>query len=358
MRFKSTSQPAGSQRSVVSSGRMLLMVLPAMLFVGLLAGGCSAPVNTPDYPHPGWMIIRPPEAVHCLALDGDTLWAGEENAVYRVDRLTGKVIEKLKFDPALDYIKSILVTRSHRIYIGHFNGLSFFDGFSWQTITRKDGLPDNKVNSLLEDSSGRLWVGTWGGASMAQDARWRTFTSADGLADDMVNVMFEDRDKGLWFGSYTAPKGGISRYGGENWQRFTTIEGLPHTGVTSIIQAADGTVWAGTGFSEHGGAAQFTDTGKGWQIKKTMTLRDGLAGNKVRSLVQDRDGTLWFGSEYDGLAVYKDGGPVILSEKDGMPDYEVLCMLQDPDGSMWLGTRKGILKLNYNAIKAIKNVLQ
>ena len=308
--------------------------------------------NTPYLP-PGWQITRHLDGILALALDGDIIWVGCKDGVYAVNRKSGAITNKLKHNPTLTYIRSLLVDKSGALYIGHFNGLTRYDGANFQTYTRKDGLPDNRVNAVLRDRDGRLWVGTWGGAAILDSGKWQILTSADGLINTMVNVMFQDSRGGMWFGSYVAPHGGISYFKEGKWQLFSTGNGLPHNNVTSIFEDNAGSIWGGTGLLDRGGAIQFVSTGTGWAIRRVLKQRDGLAADKVRSIFQDKDGVMWFGSEYDGLARYDKGKWTVFTEKEGLSQNEVTCMVQDKDGSLWIGTLDGLTRLSYGALKTM-----
>ncbi|MFC1925638.1 two-component regulator propeller domain-containing protein [Chloroflexota bacterium] len=322
-------------------------IVLALLFT--LKGGSGD-----KYATPGWAVTRPPYVVLTLAVQEDTLWAGGKDGVYKLDRQSGNLIEKLEGEHSFEYVKALLVDSSGALWIGHWDGLTRYDGVTWQTYTEKTGLPDNRVNALMEDREGQLWVGTWGGVAVLEEGEWRVINSADGLADDMVNVILQDREGGMWFGSYVAPDGGISYFKDGKWQLFSTSTGLPHNNITSLLEDSSGGVWAGTGLNERGGAARFGSTGTGWAIEEVITRDDGLAGEKVRSLFQDSDGVIWFGSEYDGVARVKKGQWSVLTDNDGLSHNEVMCMLQDAEGDLWLGTRDGITRITAAALVALR----
>ena len=318
--------------------------------------GCSFSGNSNKKLPDGWLVIPHLSAVQAIAVYGDTIWAGCEDGVYQINRQSGAIVQKLKSNPPMTYVKALLVDKSGVLYIGHFNGLTRYDGANYQTLTTKDGLPDNRVNALLFDKLGRLWVGTWGGAAYLDNNRtWHVIKAANGLIDNMVNVLFQDNRGGMWFGSYVAPRGGVSYLRDDGtWQLFSVANGLPHNDVTSIIQDDSGNVWVGTGFLYQGGAARFEFIEKSVVIQQVLTQHDGLAGGKVRSEFEDKDGVMWFGSEYDGLARWGNGKWRVLTEKDGLPHYEVMAMLQDADGSLWMGTQNGVVRLNYAALQAFR----
>lgn len=318
----------------------------ALLFA--LKGG-----NGDKYVPPGWTITRPPHVVLTLTVHDDILWAGGKDGVYKLDRQSGDLVEKLEGEHSFEYVKALLVDSSGALWIGHWDGLTRYDGTVWHTYTEKDGLPDNRVNALMEDREGRLWVGTWGGAAFLEGGEWNVLTSADGLTDDMVNVILQDGEGGMWFGSYVAPAGGISYFKDGKWQLFSTSTGLPHNNITSLVEDSSGKIWAGTGLNKRGGAARFGPTDTGWAIEEVITRDDGLAGEKVRSLFQDSDGVIWFGSEYDGVARLDGSHWSVLTDKDGLSHNEVMCMLQDKEGNLWLGTKDGVTRVNPSALEVL-----
>jgi ligand-binding sensor domain-containing protein len=289
-----------------------------------------------------------------LAFDGDVVWAGGRDGVVSVSQATGEVIEELDCDRRLDYVRDILVDTQGTLWVAHDDGLSRRDGTGCRTLDEADGLPSHRVNALEIDGLGRLWVGTARGAAVASDGRdWTVYTTANGLADDMVNVILADSAGGMWFGSYSAPRGGISRYADGKWQAITPREGLPHANVTDIVEARDGTVWVGTGLFDRGGAARLENAGGSWRVTEVLTPDDGLAGDKVRSVYQTADGVLWFGSEYDGLTRVTAAGTQVLGVENGLPHREVKCLAENRDGTLWIGTRDGLARVEARALAAL-----
>lgn len=331
------------------TGTLVLIGIAAFVAVGQVINSWQP---SPE-PLPGWQIIRPPRGVLALAEQGEIIWAGGRDGVFALDRSTGVVVEELKLDLPLEYVRALLVDGTGVLWIGHRAGLTRYDGSTWRTYTQNDGLPDNRVNALLQDRDGRLWVGTWGGAAVFNGGRWQVLMADDGLADDMVNVMLQDRQGGMWFGSYVAPRGGISYLSGEEWKYFTIENGLPHNNVTSLFEDRDGRGWAGTGFFDRGGACQFTLTAAGWTITRVYTREDGLAGEKVHSIFQDSEGVFWFGSEYDGVAYFDGGCWRVFTRADGLAASEVTSIIQDVDGNLWLGTPDGLTRISADALAAI-----
>lgn len=90
-------------------------------------------------------------------------------------------------------------------------GLSRFDGKSWTTFTKKDGLGGNFIHALAVDSNGLVWAGTNGGVSWYDGRRWRNLSTDDGLVDNNVfSITFDDKGN-RWFGTWQ----GLSRHRGK-----------------------------------------------------------------------------------------------------------------------------------------------
>lgn len=282
-----------------------------------------------------------------LAFQGDILWGGGANGLFKVAPKTLKADEVGSFK----FIRALLVTKQG-LWVGHDNGLTLIgkDGaVAPVTYTTQNGLPDNRVNALMETADGALWIGTWGGAAKFDGKSFDVLTSKDGLLDDMVNVITADDQGGIWFGSYVAPRGGISVLRNGTWHYFTTKDALLHANINSIIQLKDHSMLCGGGLYTMGGGTKFAFQNDTWVKTSTLTKADGIAGEKVRSLYEDRKGRLWVGSEYDGLAVLATTTwPTTsfkLDSKSGLFSNEVKKIVEDADGNIWLGTRRGITKL-------------
>jgi ligand-binding sensor domain-containing protein len=302
----------------------------------------------------GWIIARPPHEVSAMVIQGDTVWTGGDDGVYAINRKNGSLIKQLQANPELKHVRALLVDKKGQLWIGHQDGLTIFDGKSFETLTQKDGLPDNRVNALMKDRDGRTWIGTWRGVVIVEGGRWKTLTAKDGLIHEMVNVIIQDKLGGMWFGSYVAPVGGISYLKEGKWQHFSKKNGLPHNNITALMECNDGSVWTGTGLAERGGACRFVFDGQKWVIDKVLGKDDGLAGQKVRSLFQDKDGILWFGSEYDGIARGEVGKWTVYTQKSGLSNNEVKVIRQDVDGNLWLGTRNGVTMIDNNTLNSLK----
>jgi ligand-binding sensor domain-containing protein len=103
-------------------------------------------------------------------------------------------------------------------------GASIYDGQSWRTITKEDGLAGEKVRSLFLDSASSLWVGSeYDGIALQEEGGWRIYTPDDGLAGWEVKAMLQDSQDNLWLGT----EGGLTRIGSSAWRNLVDEGAAP-----------------------------------------------------------------------------------------------------------------------------------
>jgi len=100
--------------------------------------------------------------------------------------------------------------------------------------------PHNWAWPRLQDKNGNIWFSYWGGAYRYDGTSFTSFTKKDGLPG-MVTRIIEDKKGNLWFGG-----DGICRYDGQSFTCFTSKDGLAHPGVWSILEDKTGNIWVGT----------------------------------------------------------------------------------------------------------------
>jgi len=94
---------------------------------------------------------------------------------------------------------------------------------------------------VLQDKNGDIWLSSWNGAYKYDGESFRTFTRKDGLSGDMIARIMEDKKGDLWFGG-----DGLSRYDGESFTKFTAKDGLSNTSIWTILEDNTGHLWIGT----------------------------------------------------------------------------------------------------------------
>ncbi|MEL6560662.1 MAG: two-component regulator propeller domain-containing protein [Bacteroidota bacterium] len=117
-------------------------------------------------------------------------------------------------------------------------GVYKYDG---KNITHLLPNKDDWTWPVLQDKKGNIWFSSWNGAYRYDGKSFKTFTKADGLAGNMVARIVEDKKGNLWFGG-----DGLSRYDGKSFTHFTTNDGLTNTSIWTILEDNSGGFWIGT----------------------------------------------------------------------------------------------------------------
>ncbi len=108
---------------------------------------------------------------------------------------------KVAYNP--NYIVALVVDRAGVVWAGTWGGgLSRFDGSSWRTFTKSDGLPANHIFSLNEDTAGNIWAGTSRGLAKYDGKAFTTYGTADGLFAETVFSMSVDPEGAAWVGGF------------------------------------------------------------------------------------------------------------------------------------------------------------
>lgn len=188
--------------------------------------------------------------VYAIAIDrDDVMWFGTEGGVTRFDGATwksythadglgletGQTVKNPDYtfgnphhiDPSKqatasnpNYVISAAVDRNDHKWFGTWGGgISRFDGTSWKTYSKADGLGGNFVFAQTVDHNGILWAGTDGGVSWFDGTRWRTYTTRDGLIDNFVYAIAVDEEGNKWFGTRV----GISRFSDPDRSFFRSL---------------------------------------------------------------------------------------------------------------------------------------
>lgn len=200
----------------------------------------------------------------------------------------------------------------------------------------EEGLPQSSVYTMLQGKDGSIWVGTMNGVSKYNGLSFENFTKKNGLAENRVTSSCQDKNGNIWFGHWS---GGISKY---DLSTRTFSEITPGTvklskTITSIVTDQKGTIWFGT----KGEGLLKSENGQ----FELYTTKNGLSSNVVTALMEDKAGSLWIGTE-NGITLYKT---VFSPFSRTLPSSSITCFLTDSRGNIWIGTSdKGIIRVDAN----------
>ena len=187
-------------------------------------------------------------------------------------------------------VSTLLIDRSHQLWIGTYEGIVVFDPATHRTRTYRtiDGLSDNDVSCLYQDSKGRIWIGTrQKGVTLFQNGSFTKFGREQGLAYGSVSSITEDGDKKIWIGT---EGGGVFVFDGKTFRNHKTRDGVASDFITLTVTDHKGRVWLGTskGLNRVAGDSTFLRYSAG----------DGFTGmeTKPRAVFRENTGHLWFGT--------------------------------------------------------------
>lgn len=256
------------------------------------------------------------------------------------------IIDTLKFTSG---IRAILQDSKGNYWFGsHNEGVSFYDGKSFEYFTSNEGLSCNQIRSIQEDKNGKIWIETAKGASEYKDGKFTTYST------NFNNPRYEWNETGgdLWF--YAGEEGGINRFDGINMNYLifpkTTNKNPDNTyGVTDISKDKNGKVWIATY------AALFNYDGKIVNIfdNEKLNLKDNDHLH-IRSVLADSKGRIWIGNNGIGVLLIEDNSIINFSEKNSLiyptstrrgdksqPGTleHVFAIEEDSEGNIWFGDR-------------------
>ncbi len=225
--------------------------------------------------------------IHPSVLDGDNLWVGGEEGLFRVNIRTKKRKHYTTSHGLIsNSVRAIAVDRLGFMWIGTSKGVSQFDGKSnWVTFDYSDGLPSNFINCIVVDQNGFIWFGTDSGLSRYDGKSFRNLTVEDGLPDNNVNSIAIDANGVFWI----ATDKGLARYYGKVTKVFRRSDGLPSDHVVSVAVDGRWDVWIGT---KGKGIARYDGT-KWIPYGPAM----GFSGRTIPVIAVDLADNKWFNSE-------------------------------------------------------------
>lgn len=133
------------------------------------------------------------ENVSCALLEEDgTLWVGTSKGLTRV--MPGPTFQHYRHQAGQanslrnEDILDLFLEGTHKLWIGSKNGLSLLDLAQgrFRHWSRKQGLPNDQINSILGHPSGQIWLSTNRGlACLGQDREnFTVYSSTEGLQDE------------------------------------------------------------------------------------------------------------------------------------------------------------------------------
>lgn len=269
-----------------------------------------------------------------------------EKKMKQAEKIAAFKTDTLKFTSG---IRAIFQDSKGNYWLGsHKEGVSVYNGKSFEYFTRSEGLADNQILSIQEDKYGKIWIETSRGVSMYDTGIVTNYYTNTNEPKYEWNKTSGD----LWF--YATVEDGINRFDGQrmNYLIFPKPKNKnPDNtfGVTGISKDTDGKVWIATY------AALFSYDGKVVDVFDDEKFN--LKGNEllhIRSVLADSKGRIWIGNNGIGVLLMDGNSAINFSEKhhlihpaskrrgDKSPTgtlEHVFAMEEDAEGNIWFGDR-------------------
>ena len=264
----------------------------------------------------------PPTAANSVLEDADkNIWIAKDDGIVCLKSSTLPSARARQIDALIEKLHAARVRQIREEADGTLffatysdNGLLIFrkDG-SVQTLSKKDGLPNNRVRFSYRSSDNLLWIGTTAGPAVYFDGKVTPFTQEDGLPNLFILCAEESRSGKMWLGT---------------------------DGGGAVVLTA--------GFSD------------GKPVIKTeyvFTKDTGLHGNIILRIIEDMENNIWLCTN-EGLTLYKNGEFYYANKAFGAGAISVFNIVQDTMGNLWIVTAKDLLLVKTDVfVKAVLNGL-
>jgi ligand-binding sensor domain-containing protein/serine phosphatase RsbU (regulator of sigma subunit) len=271
---------------------------------------------------------------------------------------------------------TILQAKNDYVWLGTKDGVSIYDGVSFQNYKAENGLADNAVRLLTEDSKNRIWLGHEGGGITCFDGRKfnRIKLSNLKVGSDITSIV-EDKHGRIWISTVgdgalliTNPfapfdKLNAVQYTGSKLSDrvfkiyrthnhslyFITDVGIkwfneekntfihekipPYFQAITMIEDRRGDFWFGT---YHGGLFKYNKLKQ--EINHYDAVKSGLSSNWVSTIQEDRAGNIWVGTWGGGITMITNDKMKVFNVNNGLNDNKIWCITEDKEGNILIGT--------------------
>lgn len=286
---------------------------------------------------------------------------GGLNYYHPENNLFNLINQKLGVDNTLNYnkIKAIAMTKGNMLWIGTGGkGLNLYDieknKFSYfQHNDNKYSIINDDIKSISVDASDNLWIGTYNGLSYfdtrAQKSKNFSLQKLDSEKPmiNQIHATLVDHNGDLWAGTngaglihFDLVDGHTKLYSHER----NNMESLTMNHIDVLFEDSNHNIWVGT---RSGLDILPIDR----SIFKHTTLDD----IKTQSIQEDKYGNIWVGTKGQGLYLYMENDTHLnFKMTDGLSGNVVYAILEDNKSNLWMSTNNGLSKMIIQRDKAGK----
>lgn len=240
------------------------------------------------------------------------------------------------------------------------NGLARFDGKSWQSFTKEDGLPGDFITAQTVTPRGELWLvilglrqtiesaqfGRLNGTSWIQE-NGGAFDQIIALPNNSIVSTYSENPSGLFY----------SRVAIYDEQKWNTPDIYPNDWIEAITVVPDGSIWFATGDNVYRYVSQRA-------IKMIPPWTKEYYHQIVSSIAVSNAGIAWFGFSFhtgfdfpcghrqdqqEEYGTYRYDGNTWMrfTTKDGLVDNKICAITIDANDNVWFGSYdKGVSRFD------------
>ncbi len=178
--------------------------------------------------------------------------------------------------------------------------------------------------------------------SQGAELIFHTLTEKDGMSDNFINSILKDKNGNIWIGTLN----GLNYYDGGKFHVFTQTKdsnSLVNNAIHSLCQDNAGKIWGGT----DNGIFSYelsSNTFKSYKLPQNKSAAAGL------TIVCDRDGDIWTNNFFTIFKYHPSTNNFISmgelhNNKDSLENYKLKRngLMADPSGKgIWIASRAGL----------------
>ena len=292
-----------------------------------------------------------------------------EKEVHKSELVVTSKTDTLKFSSG---IRAIFQDSKGNYWFGsHNEGVSFYNGKTFEYFTTKEGLSDNQIRSIQEDKYGKIWFGTAKGVSVYDKEKFTNYP----IKNNNPTFDWNETHGDLWF--YAGEEDGINRFDGMNMNYLIFPKPKNENpdnsyGVTDISIDRNGKIWIAT----YAALFSYTGTMVAAFGHENLNLKDNELLH-IRSVLADSKGRIWIGNNGIGVLLMEGSAITNFSEKNNLIHptssrrgdkseagtlEHVFTIEEDSEGNIWFGDRDtgawrydGKIITNYTIDKNLKS---
>ena len=274
-------------------------------------------------------------------------------------------------------VTTILQSRDGFLWLGTFDGLFKYDGYSFTKYQLDpfdpNSLSQNFIYTIFEDKNGTIWTSSFEGLCKFDKAteKFTRYKPSQGgkFSDPNIITVNEDSDGMMWLGTAS---GGLCRFNrktgkflNENfdlgYRQSPGAQAELHGEINCMYRDHGGTLWIGNNSGLHKLNKSSTNAGEPSGISFTSYRHipgnlHSLSSNVISAIIEDRAGMIWLGTD-NGLnsfdrktGIFKhyrhDPKNIHSISSNNLAPWYRSGLKEDKEGNLWICTDKGLNKFN------------